>query len=81
MPRELIEPHRATSVISAREKGAVTSRQVDVGRSLSADRRSKAKMIVKKGEGDCGDRRRVKHLPNPPSAFRLTAEAPGILAP
>jgi hypothetical protein len=32
------------------KKGKFTSRQVDVGRSLSADRRSKAKTIVKKGE-------------------------------
>jgi hypothetical protein len=32
-------------------------RQSNVGRSLSADRRSKAKTIVKKGEGDRGDQR------------------------
>jgi hypothetical protein len=31
---------------------------VAVGCSLSADRRSKAKTIVKKGEGDRGDQRR-----------------------
>jgi len=31
-------------------------KEVDVGRSLSADRRSKAKTIVKMGEGDRGDR-------------------------
>jgi hypothetical protein len=39
------------------KKGQFTSRQVDVGRTLSADRRSKAKTIAKKGEGDRGDRR------------------------
>jgi hypothetical protein len=33
------------------------NKEADVGRSLSADRRSKAKTIVKKGEGDRGDRR------------------------
>ena len=39
------------------KKGQFTTRQVNVGRSLSADRRSKAKRIAKKGEGDRGDRR------------------------
>jgi hypothetical protein len=33
-----------------------SSQQVKVGRSLSSDRRSKAKTVVKKGEGDRGDR-------------------------
>jgi hypothetical protein len=31
--------------------------QDDVGRSLAADRRKRAKRAVKKGEGDRGDRR------------------------
>ena len=30
----------------------------DVGRSLSADRRRKAKKAAKPGQGDCGDRRK-----------------------
>jgi hypothetical protein len=34
-----------------------TSRQPDIGRSISADPRSKAKTTVKKGEGDRGGRR------------------------
>ena len=34
-------------------------KEVDVGLSLSADRRSKVKKIVKKGEGDRGDQRRA----------------------
>jgi hypothetical protein len=37
-------------------KGKFSSQQVKVGRSLSSDRRSKAKTVVKKGEGDRGDR-------------------------
>jgi hypothetical protein len=41
-----------------RKKGKFSSGQTDVGRSLSADRRSKAKSIVKKGEGDRGDQRK-----------------------
>ena len=43
-----------------RKKGKFTSKQVNVGRSLAADRRSKSKTIAKKGEGDRGDQRRRK---------------------
>jgi hypothetical protein len=58
MPRELIEPHKGDKrYIRRGKRGQFTSRQVDVGRSLSTDRRSKAKTIAKKGEGDRGDRR------------------------
>jgi hypothetical protein len=56
MPRELIEPHSGDKRYVRRGKGGrFTSKQADVGRSLAADRRSKAKTIVKKGEGDHGD--------------------------
>jgi hypothetical protein len=34
--------------------------QEDVGRSLSADRRKKAKTVVKSGQGDRGDRAPAK---------------------
>jgi hypothetical protein len=58
MPRELIEPHKGNKRYVRRgSKGRLTENQVDVGRSLSADRRSKAKTIAKKGEGDRGHRR------------------------
>jgi hypothetical protein len=58
MPRELIEPHKGDKrYIRRGKRGQFTSRQVDVGRSLSTDRRSKAKTFAKKGEGDRGDRR------------------------
>jgi hypothetical protein len=60
MPRELVEPHKGDKRYVRRKGGKFTSRQTDVGRSLSADRRSKAKTIVKKGEGDRGDRRSDK---------------------
>jgi hypothetical protein len=56
MPRELIEPHKGDKRYVRRKKGKFSTRQTEVGRSLSADRRSKAKTIVKKGEGDRGDR-------------------------
>lgn len=59
MPRELIEPNKGDKrYIRRSSKGQFTNKQVDVGRSLSADRRSKAKTVAKKGEGDRGDRRR-----------------------
>ena len=58
MPRELIKPHKGDKRYVRRKKGKFSSRQTAVGRSLSADRRSKAKTIVKKGEGDRGDQAR-----------------------
>ena len=39
-------------------QGRFTSDQVDVGRSLTADRRRGAKTVVPKGQGDRGDQRR-----------------------
>jgi hypothetical protein len=41
-----------------KEDDKFPTRQADVAHSLSADRRSKAKIIVKKGEGDRGDQAR-----------------------
>jgi hypothetical protein len=58
MPRELIEPHKGDKRYVRRKKGKFTNSQDDMGRSLSADRRTKAKRVVKKGEGDRGDQRR-----------------------
>ena len=60
MPRELIEPHKGDKRYVRRKKGRFTKSQVSVGRSLAADRRSKAKRKVKKGEGDRGDVARKK---------------------
>jgi hypothetical protein len=57
MPRELIEPQKGDKRYVRRgTKGKFSTRQVKVGRSLSSDRRSKAKTAMKKGEGDRGDR-------------------------
>ena len=36
-----------------------TEKQVAVGRSLAADRRSKSKTLAKKGQGDRGDQKRA----------------------
>jgi hypothetical protein len=60
MPRTLIEPRKGDKRYVRRKKGKFTSKQVDVGRSLAADRRSKSKTVAKKGEGDRGDQKRQK---------------------
>jgi hypothetical protein len=57
MPRELIEPHKGDKRYVRRKKGKFTKSQVNVGRSLAADRRTKSKTIAKKGEGDRGDQK------------------------
>jgi hypothetical protein len=55
--RELIEPHKGDKRYVRRDKQGQFKESDDVGRSLSADRRTKAKTIVKPGQGDKGDRR------------------------
>ena len=61
MPRETIEPKKGdTRYVRRSVKGKFTNKQVSKGRSLAADRSSKAKTIVKKGQGDRGDQRRSK---------------------
>ncbi len=62
MPRDLIEPRKGDKRYVRRKKGRFTKQQVNIGRSLAADRRSKAKRKVKKGEGDRGDVKRKKRL-------------------
>jgi hypothetical protein len=59
MPRTLIEPHKGNKRYVRRKSGKFTSKQVNVGHSLAADRRSKSKRVVKKGEGDRGDQKRA----------------------
>lgn len=57
--RELIEPHKGDKRYIRRDRaGHFTSKQVEVGRSLSADRRSRSKRVVPKGQGDRGDQKR-----------------------
>jgi hypothetical protein len=59
--RELIEPNEGDKRYVRRdEAGQFTKDQVDVGRSLSADSRSKSKTVAKKGQGDKGDQKRSK---------------------
>ena len=54
--RELISPRGDKRYIRRNRKGQFTDEQDDVGRSLSQDRRSKARTRSKKGQGDKGDR-------------------------
>ena len=54
---ELIEPHKGDKRFVRRKKGKFTKSQDNVGRSLAADRRKKAKTVAKKGEGDRGDQK------------------------
>ena len=56
--RTLIEPHRGDKRYVRRNKQGEFNKEVDVGRSLAADRRSKANTKVPKGQGDRGDVKR-----------------------
>jgi len=59
--RELIEPNAGDKRFVRRDaQGKFTDDQVDVGRSLSADRRSTSKKVAPKGMGDRGDQKRPK---------------------
>jgi hypothetical protein len=53
--RELIAPKGDKRYVRRNAKGQFVESD-DVGRSLSADRRTKAAGTVKKGQGDKGDR-------------------------
>jgi hypothetical protein len=55
--RELIKPKGDARYIRRDEKGRIKESD-DVGRSLQADRRTKARTVAKSGQGDKGDRRR-----------------------
>jgi hypothetical protein len=54
--RELIEPHKGDKRFVRRDaQGRFTNDQVDVGRSLAADRRQHSSTRAKHGQGDRGD--------------------------
>jgi protein subunit release factor B len=53
--RTVIEPHKGDRRYARRNKEGEFKKQVNVGRSLAADRKRKAKTKVKKGQGDRGD--------------------------
>ena len=53
--RTLLEPHKGDRRYVRRSKTGQFKKEVNVGRSLAADRRRKAKARVAKGQGDRGD--------------------------
>ena len=56
--RELIDTGTNKIYVRRNARGTSFKEVDDVGRSLSADRRRKAKTVAKPGQGDKGDRRR-----------------------
>jgi hypothetical protein len=59
MKRGLIQPHSDDKrYIRGDKEGQFSEQQVNVGRSLAADRRSTSKTVVPKGQGDRGDQKR-----------------------
>lgn len=56
--RELIDTGTNKLYVRRNARGTSFKEVEDVGRSLSADRRRRAKTIAKRGQGDKGDRRR-----------------------
>jgi len=55
--RETIAPNGDKRYIR-RDEGGRIKESDDVGRSLAADRRTKAKTVANKGQGDRGDQKR-----------------------
>jgi hypothetical protein len=56
--RELINTGTNKLYVRRNKRGTSFKEVEDVGRSLSQDRRRKAKTVAKRGQGDRGDRRR-----------------------
>lgn len=58
--RELIDTGTNKLYVRRNARGTSFKEVDDVGRSLSADRRHKAKTVAKRGHGDKGDRRTAR---------------------
>jgi hypothetical protein len=58
--RERIDQSTTRRYVRRDARGRFTKDQVEVGRSLTSDRRQAAKSVVKKGQGDRGDQRRTR---------------------
>jgi len=56
--REVIEPHKGDKRFVRRKAGGKSGKIVNVGKSLSANTRRKAKKKVPNGQGDRGDTKR-----------------------
>ena len=57
--REIIEPNKGDKRYLRRKADGTFGKTVDVGKSLSADKRRKAKTTVPKGQGDRGDTKNI----------------------
>jgi hypothetical protein len=66
--RELVQPQPDDKRYARRNRKGQFTESDDVGRSLSQDRRRKAKRVAPKGQGDRGDRK-------PPFAVRGVASS------
>lgn len=55
--RELIEPTKGDKRYVRRDENGRFGEQVDVGKSLAADRRQHSKTVAEPGQGDRGDRK------------------------
>lgn len=78
MPRELIDTGRSKRFVR-RDAAGQFDDVSEVGRSLSQDRRRKAKRVVRSGEGDRGDQkpRAKKATTTRAGAKRATTRATG----
>jgi hypothetical protein len=56
--REVIEPHAGDKRYVRRKPDGKLGKTLDVGKSLSADKRTTAQTKVPKGQGDRGDTKR-----------------------
>ena len=56
--RTLIEPHAGDKRYVRRDAQGRFKSEVNVGRSLAADRRTKSNTVAKRGQGDRGDSKR-----------------------
>ena len=56
--REVIAPRSDKRYARRGAAGQFTNDQANVGKSLSADRRTHAKTVVPKGQGDKGDQKK-----------------------
>jgi hypothetical protein len=56
--RELIDTGSNKLYVRRNERGTSFKEVEDVGKSLTADRRRRAKTVAKPGQGDKGDRKR-----------------------
>lgn len=55
--REVIEPHKGDKRYVRRKADGTFGKTVDIGKSLSSDKRTTAARKVPKGQGDRGDTR------------------------